>query len=180
MLDKNLIFFRVSAYELEKVNITKEDIKNFENKYNIQLADDYIEFLLEYDGFGLRNTQFINKKSGRIENKYINENKNLQYYYSLQELIDDIEDETATRYDISKECFLPRKMIAIASGDGHDWEVCLSYDEKTFGQIYYWTDIGDEVDFLCNSFTELIEGYYFTETDDNGLAIGEEKIFRIE
>ena len=181
MLDKNLIFFQVALFELEDISITKEDIKNFENKYNIKLPDDYIEFLLDYDGFGLNSGSIINNKSGIIYNKYIDENRNLQYYYSLQELIDDIEDETATRYNISKECFLPKKMIAMASGDGNEWEVCLSYDEKTFGQIYYWGVWSEnEFDFLCNSFTELLEGYYFIETDDNGLAIGEEKIFRIE
>lgn len=135
--------------------ITLKDITEFENRCNINLPNEYKDFLLRYNGgYPKASTFKISDEYGEsVVNKFYgigNMKGNLDKVYEI------LDGE------------LPEGFISIGSDPGGN-EICIGIDEKYYGKIYFWIhdmESDEELSnmfFLADSFTSFFENLYESE-----------------
>ncbi|MFC9777513.1 SMI1/KNR4 family protein [Paenibacillus chitinolyticus] len=132
--------------------ITINEIREFEGKYVLKLPEQYIDFLLKYNGgYPEASTFKISDEEGEsVVNKFYG--------------IGDMKGNLAKVFEIL-DGELPEGFIAIASDPGGN-EICIGISEEYFGKIYFWIhdmEANEEMDnmfFINNSFNDFFENLY--------------------
>lgn len=182
MFNEKGAFFKC-INEFYEGKTTIEDIINFENRYKIKISEDYKEFLLRYNGLVSHCGYKINDKYYALYNTTLDKinRDDFEYFDSLEFLIKGIEDYINDEDIDCKREIIEKKIIPFASNGAATSDLGIGVGEDNLGKIYTWSlDWDYEVSYVCNSFKELIEGYYLIEIDDEGEIIGSEKIFIID
>ncbi|MDN8588361.1 SMI1/KNR4 family protein [Chryseobacterium mucoviscidosis] len=139
---------------MDRVNerITINDIREFESKYVLNLPEQYVDFLLKYNGGYLEESTFkISDEEGEsVINKFYgigNMKGNLGKVFEV------LDGE------------LPGKFISIANDPGGN-EICIGTGEKHFGENYFWIhdmESDEEMEnmfFLKSSFNDFFDNLY--------------------
>ncbi|MDH6373875.1 hypothetical protein M2444_005718 [Paenibacillus sp. PastF-3] len=132
--------------------ITINEIREFEGKYVLKLPEQYIDFLLKYNGGYPETSTFkISDEEGEsVVNKFYG--------------IGDMKGNLAKVFEVL-DGELPEGFISIASDPGGN-EICIGISEKYFGKIYFWMhdmESDEEMEnmfFLKNSFNDFFENLY--------------------
>lgn len=114
------LIFRNSASKL-----TREEIHDFEVRYNLHLPEEYIRFLLSHNGGSPDKVYFIENGADLVVNTFWSLSKekyNLERYYTEMVIQD-------------KE--LPEKILPIGD-DAFGNAICLSCRDEDFGKVYFW------------------------------------------
>lgn len=136
----------------ENGKITINDVREFELNYNLKLPDQYIDFLLKYNGgYPEASTFKISDEEGEsVVNKFYG--------------IGDRKGNLARVFEVL-DGELPEGFIAIANDPGGN-EICIGITEEYFGKIYFWMhdlDSDEEMGstfFLANSFNDFFNNLY--------------------
>lgn len=167
-MNKDTVFYKNFKPEEEK--ISNLDIQKYEKKYNFQLPEDYIEFLLELNG-GIITYQFLSNdftiaSQYNIVNKYL-DICDISDFYSLEtaEFRIENEDPTVDHYNTN---VLPNNLAPIAMDGSGYFEFYIGASEENSGKIYYYElEIDKGMFLISNSFTEFIEGFYLEEIKED-------------
>lgn len=132
--------------------ITINEIREFQEQYGIRLPDQYIDFLLKYNGgYPEASTFKISNEEGEsVVNKFYG--------------IGDMKGSLAKVFEVL-DGELPEGFISIGSDPGGN-EICIGIDMKYFGKIYFWVhDIEsveemDNMYLLNNSFKDFFNNLY--------------------
>ncbi|MDA7026852.1 SMI1/KNR4 family protein [Bacillus sp. CLL-7-23] len=143
--------------ENEKVSL--ENIKTFEDDYNVTLPEEYKNFLLEYNGGDVNPNVFkISDEQGESA---------LNTLYGLN--ISAEYDELSSVFD-SLEGELPQELLSIGDDSGGN-QICIGISGNYFGKIYIWMhdieegEYMDNVFFLANNFNEFLDSLYEDEEE---------------
>ncbi|RFB12693.1 SMI1/KNR4 family protein [Bacillus sp. HNG] len=136
----------------ENPKISLQDIKQFEQEYDVTLPQQYIAFLLEYNGGYPHESSFqISDDEGEsLINKFYGLG---QMKSNLGKVFEILEGE------------IPEGFISIANDPAGN-EILLGVSEEFHGKVYFWIhDIEpeDEMDnmfILANSFDEFFSNLY--------------------
>ena len=153
------------ALEIIKPNkpISENDIESFENRFKLKIPKDFRDFLLKTNG-GIPEEKILD-----FQDHYIDDYLKVMEFFSLEKIADFFESIEEEGLNNSNDLFLmyskyyKYKMLII--GEFYDnLFLCISYSEDNFGKIYY-SDHEHEDDFspICDSFTEFIEGFEYSE-----------------
>ncbi|MBC2328034.1 SMI1/KNR4 family protein [Listeria booriae] len=114
------------SIESSNKKATSVAIEDFEQRYNLKLAEDYKKFLLDFNGgYADPNVFKISEEQGKSA---------LNTLYGLG--IDDEYDELASVYE-SLDGIIPSGFISIADDSGGN-QICLGVDDDYFGKIFVW------------------------------------------
>lgn len=142
---------------LKKINeqgkeISKKDIREFEDLIKYKLPNDYKNFLLKYNGG--RPEPFIFK----VE-KFEGGENSIHTFLGFNRETES--DNLLWSYNALKDR-LPDTLLSIGYSDTDD-QICLDLSEKNFGKIYLWDYAGecgkdclDNVYYIAPSFGELL------------------------
>ncbi|KAF9659166.1 SMI1/KNR4 family protein [Tenacibaculum mesophilum] len=139
--------------------ISPDEFGEFVKVYNLNLPKSYIEFILENNG-GYPDKSFFYSKKVDLEFDF-------DFFYSIdskyedKDVLDAIDDlvtvnEIIDNYQINdKE--LPTFLYPFGQNSGGA-TYCISTKGEDYGVVYlhYWD--GSELQFICDSFEEFIEG----------------------
>jgi hypothetical protein len=136
----------------DNIKININDINEFELKCNIKLPEQYINFLLKFNGgYPQVSTFKISEEEGEtVVNKF----------YGLG----DMKGNLAKIFEVL-DGELPEGFISIANDPGGN-EICIGISDKYFGKIYLWIhdmESNDEMDnmfFIADSFDEFFNNLY--------------------
>jgi hypothetical protein len=138
----------------ENEKISLENIKIFEEKYNVTLPEEFKRFLLEYNGGDVKPNVFkISDEHGESA---------LNTLYGLD--ISSEYDELSNVFD-SLEGELPENFISIGD-DSAGNQICLGIIGSYCGKVYIWmhdmeeNEFMDNMFFLANSFNEFLDSLY--------------------
>lgn len=134
----------------EKININ--EIREFEGQYVLSLPEQYIDFLLIYNGgYPEASTFKISDEEGEsVVNKFYG--------------IGDMKGNLAKVFEVL-DGELPEGFISIGSDPGGN-EICIGVSKDYFGKIYLWMhdmESDEEMDnmyFLSNSFNDFFDNLY--------------------
>ncbi|MBC1898549.1 SMI1/KNR4 family protein [Listeria booriae] len=114
------------SIESSNKKATSVAIEDFEQRYNLKLAEDYKKFLLDFNGgYADPNVFKISEEQGESA---------LNTLYGLG--IDDEYDELASVYE-SLDGIIPSDFISIADDSGGN-QICLGVDDDYFGKVFVW------------------------------------------
>lgn len=142
---------------MDRVNrkITIDDISEFELRYELKLPEQYIHFLLNFNGgYPQASTFKISEEEGEtVVNKFygIGDMKG-----NLGKVLEVLDGE------------LPEGFISIAN-DPEGNEICIGISGKNIGEIFLWIhDLESDEErsnmfFLANSFDEFFNNLYEVE-----------------
>lgn len=143
---------------MESVNgkIAIDDIRNFEKTYNVKLPEDYIAFLLKYNGGYPKESTFkISDEEGEsVVNKFYGIGNMKSNLSSVFEILDGE---------------IPDGFISIANDPGGN-EICISVGEEHYGKVFVWIHDMDSDEYLsnmfllANSFNEFFDNLYENES----------------
>lgn len=133
--------------------ITINEIREFEDKYVLKLPEQYIDFLLKYNGgYPEASTFKISDEEGEsLVNKFYG--------------IGDMKGNLAKVFEVLDGGELPKGFISITSDLGGN-EICIGISEKYYGIIYFWMhdmESDEEMDnmfFLKNNFNDFFDDLY--------------------
>lgn len=181
MFNEKGVFFKYVDY-FKEGKTTIKDIENFENEYKIKLPEDYKEFLIKYNGLVLSIDYEINNKEYVLNNTHFDKigGRDFRAFESLNFLEQNMLEYKYNEEIDEKREIIQMNIIPIALNMEGSGDLGIGVGEDNLGKIYTWPlDWDYEVKYVCNSFKELIEGYYIIEIDDECEIIGTEKIFTI-
>lgn len=139
----------------ENPKISLQDIKQFEQEYDISLPKQYVEFLLEYNGGFPQESGF--KISDDEGESLVNR------FYG----IGDMKSNLGKVYDVL-EGEIPEDFISIANDPAGN-EILLGVSGEYRGKVYFWIhdmESEEEMDnmfILANSFYEFFDNLYKSE-----------------
>ncbi|MBC2100110.1 SMI1/KNR4 family protein [Listeria booriae] len=114
------------SIESSNKKATSVAIEDFEQRYNLKLAEDYKKFLLDFNGgYADPNVFKISEEQGESA---------LNTLYGLG--IDDEYDELESVYE-SLDGIIPSGFISIADDSGGN-QICLGVDDDYFGKVFVW------------------------------------------
>ncbi|MBC2180324.1 SMI1/KNR4 family protein [Listeria booriae] len=114
------------SIESSNKKATSAAIEDFEQRYNLKLAEDYKKFLLDFNGgYADPNVFKISEEQGESA---------LNTLYGLG--IDDEYDELESVYE-SLDGIIPSDFISIADDSGGN-QICLGVDDDYFGKVFVW------------------------------------------
>lgn len=134
----------------EKININ--EIREFEGQYVLSLPEQYIDFLLKYNGGYPEASTF---KISDVEGESV-----VNKFYG----IGDMKGNLAKVFEFL-DGELPEGFISIGSDPGGN-EICIGVSKEYFGKIYFWMhdmEPDEEMDnmyFLSNSFNDFFDNLY--------------------
>ncbi len=126
--------------------ISIEDIELFEKQNNLNLPEQYKEFLIKYNVIDIQETLF--KKNNRefwIDTFFPFDNND---YLSLQNIYQNLSE------------FLENKYFAIANDPG-GWKYVISLQNEDYGKIFFCRldeDIENSLTLIAENFEEFIDG----------------------
>ncbi|MBC1780367.1 SMI1/KNR4 family protein [Listeria booriae] len=142
------------SIESSNKKATSVAIEDFEQRYNLKLAEDYKKFLLDFNGgYADPNVFKISKEQGESA---------LNTLYGLG--IDDEYDELASVYE-SLDGIIPSGFISIADDSGGN-QICLGVDDDYFGKVFVWIhdmEIEEDMDnmfLLADDFKLFLDNLY--------------------
>ena len=164
MLDKELINKLDVILEKDNYNysvLTKEEIKKIEEKYKIQLPQDYVNFILTYQDKTIKDDYaFFPLERAPITGK---DGNNMISYFFKGELEKEIKD----MYEIFRDNVIP--IAGVLNGD----LICIGVKGEYKEKIYYWwheNEIDDDPDniratlfLIANSFRDFILSFEYYE-----------------
>ncbi|QNK48657.1 SMI1/KNR4 family protein [Brevibacterium sp. PAMC23299] len=135
--------------------ISLQDIKQFEQEYDVTLPKQYVDFLLEYNGGYPQESNFrISDDEGEsLVNKFYG--------------IGDMKSNLAKVFEIL-EGEIPEDFVSIANDPGGN-EILLGVSGEYPGKVYFWIhDIEPEDEMgnmfiLADSFAEFLNNLYDSE-----------------
>ncbi|MBU3104326.1 SMI1/KNR4 family protein [Clostridium gasigenes] len=141
------------AKENEKINM--KEIEEFELKHDVKLPNDYIDFLLKFNGgYPHESTFKISDEHGEsVVNKFYG--------------IGDMKGNLDRVFEIL-DGELPEGFISIGDDPAGD-EICIGINEKYYGKIYLWIhdmESDEELSnifFLAESFDDFFNSLYENE-----------------
>lgn len=137
-------------------------IKEFEKHINLKLPNDYVEFLLEYNGGRFKEDAYemlepTHKKHGLFQG--------IDWFFTLTE---DYNNNLLKNFKLYLNR-MPEEFIPIGD-DGCGNKICLCIDGKNYGKVYFWdhnweSDEGEEPTYdnlylIANTFTEFVNKLY--------------------
>ncbi|MFC9711523.1 SMI1/KNR4 family protein [Paenibacillus sp. NPDC056933] len=136
----------------ENEKITINDIREFEGEYVLKLPEQYVDFLLRYNGgYPEKSTFKISDEEGEsVVNKFYgigNMKGNLGKVFEV------LDGE------------LPEGFISIANDPGGN-EICIGTGERYFGEIYFWMhDMESDEEmgnmfFFKSNFNDFLDNLY--------------------
>ncbi|MED0874627.1 MULTISPECIES: SMI1/KNR4 family protein [Bacillus cereus group] len=139
----------------ENLKVSLQDIKQFEQEYNVTLPKQYVDFLLEYNGGFPQESSFkISDDEGEsLVNKFYG--------------IGDMKSNLGKVFEVL-EGEIPEDFISIANDPAGN-EILLGVNGDFQGKVYFWIhDIEpeDEMDnmfILADSFVEFFNNLYESE-----------------
>jgi cell wall assembly regulator SMI1 len=134
-----------NVFEFTEKKITAQDIKTFEDHFQIKLPADYKNHLLQYNGGVPDKDSFELDKTEELW---------LSRFYSLKYGKNNLEDAFTTLK--INEKILPDSLFpfAIDMGGNH---FCISLAQEGYGKIYYCEhDTEDSPRLISNSFAEFM------------------------
>ncbi|MED0932880.1 SMI1/KNR4 family protein [Bacillus mobilis] len=139
----------------ENLKVSLQDIKQFEQEYNVTLPKQYVDFLLEYNGGFPQESSFkISDDEGEsLVNKFYG--------------IGDMKSNLGKVFEVL-EGEIPEEFISIANDPAGN-EILLGVNGDFQGKVYFWIhDIEpeDEMDnmfILADSFVEFFNNLYESE-----------------
>ncbi|MFE4243479.1 SMI1/KNR4 family protein [Peribacillus butanolivorans] len=138
----------------ENPKISLQDIKQFEQEYDVTLSKQYVDFLLEYNGGYPQESSFkISDDEGEsLVNKFYG--------------IGDMKSNLGKVFEVL-EGEIPEDFVSIANDPGGN-EILLGVSEEYQGKVYFWIhDIEpeDEINMyiLADSFAEFFNNLYVSE-----------------
>lgn len=147
-------------------SITREEVHQFIDEFNLKLPESYISFILKHNGGYPDLSAFGDPYEDGSD-------INCFYSISLTDYIFDIDSniilpsrEIIQTHQIDEQNLL--KYLYPFADDAGGAEYCLSMREEDFGVVYifFMDGTSDEPVYLCSSFEELINGL---EDSDNYL-----------
>lgn len=135
--------------------ISLQDIKQFEQEYEVTLPKQYVEFLLEYNGGFSKESGFIisDEEGESLVNKFYG--------------IGDMKSNLGKVFEVL-EGEIPEDFISIANDPAGN-EILLGVSREYQGKIYFWIhDIEPEEEMdnmfiLADSFAEFFDNLYESE-----------------
>ncbi|MBC2160078.1 SMI1/KNR4 family protein [Listeria booriae] len=142
------------SIESSNKKATSAAIEDFEQRYNLKLAEDYKKFLLDFNGgYADPNVFKISEEQGESA---------LNTLYGLG--IDDEYDELESIYE-SLDGIIPSGFISIADDSGGN-QICLGLDDDYFGKVFVWIhdmEIEEDMDnmfLLADDFKLFLDELY--------------------
>ncbi|MBC2241408.1 SMI1/KNR4 family protein [Listeria booriae] len=142
------------SIESSNKKATSAAIEDFEQRYNLKLAEDYKKFLLDFNGgYADPNVFKISEEQGESV---------LNTLYGLG--IDDEYDELESVYE-SLDGIIPSDFISIADDSGGN-QICLGVDDDYFGKVFVWIhdmEIEEDMDnmfLLADDFKLFLDNLY--------------------
>ncbi|MBC2163881.1 SMI1/KNR4 family protein [Listeria booriae] len=142
------------SIESSNKKATSAAIEDFEQRYNLKLAEDYKKFLLDFNGgYADPNVFKISEEQGESA---------LNTLYGLG--IDDEYDELGSVYE-SLDGIIPSDFISIADDSGGN-QICLGVDDDYFGKVFVWIhdmEIEEDMDnmfLLADDFKLFLDELY--------------------
>lgn len=114
-----------------------KNISDWEIKNNVNLPDDYKNFLLKYNG-GNPSLNTFNSKKGKIYQ--------ILSFFELSNIL----DEKYVDYD----SYIPKYMYPIGNDSGGNL-ILISLEKDTYGNIIYWSHESSEIEIIENSFNNF-------------------------
>ncbi|MFS0765701.1 MULTISPECIES: SMI1/KNR4 family protein [Peribacillus] len=139
----------------ENPKISLQDIKQFEQEYDVTLPKQYVDFLLEYNGGYPQESSFkISDDEGEsLVNKF----------YGIR----DMKSNLGKVFEVL-EGEIPEDFISIANDPGGN-EILLGVSGEYQGKVYFWfhdIELEDEMGnmfILADSFDEFLNNLYVSE-----------------
>lgn len=110
-------------------NANESNILAFEHKYNLKLPEDYIQFLLRFNG------GVADPDDNEVFVRYLKENINVDVLYGLN--VDNTELDIECRMKLYKD-ELPNDTVII--GDSYQYGLIVLLCSGDDAGIYYWDD----------------------------------------
>lgn len=152
-----------------KTQCTIEQIREFEQFIHKALPQDYIDFLLQYNGgHPIQDTyDLIEPINGK------DEVADIAWFFAIY----DGDVSNLHKEYLESITSIPRDFLAIAYGSGGDL-ICINLGKDKYGKVYFW-DVHDQaphgeepwydnIYLIANSFKEFIDKLYEVELDKNG------------
>jgi SMI1 / KNR4 family (SUKH-1) len=117
-------------FEYSYRDITEQDIKNFEVKYNVQLPESYKNFLLSHNGGKTDRRRFTTSD----ENKEGIVTSSIMLFFPLSSEIENNLESMYSFYNIGS--IVPGNFLPIGIDPG-DSLICLAIKGDDFGYVYY-------------------------------------------
>jgi cell wall assembly regulator SMI1 len=161
--------YNLEAEKIIDKQATIKEIKEFEQKIEANLPDDYIQFLLKYNGVRFKQDSY----DGMLKPYSNIDGGAVRWFYTLAD---------SYNYNLLKTCYMyfnriPKQLIPIAE-DGGGNQICLAVRGENYGKVYFWdhdweSDEGEEptysnVYLIANNFSEFLNKLYELKLNDDG------------
>jgi hypothetical protein len=141
--------------------ITKKDIDVLCGELEIELPNDYVQFLMLHNGGQPSQNHYIKKElDGEISFDFF-----LNVFFGIGG--DDASYDIETMYSIYCDR-IPEEILPIGD-DGVGNIICLGVEESYYGQVYMWWKSGqveeggeptfDNIDLIDNTFERFLDGF---------------------
>ncbi len=149
---------------------TIEQIKEFEQKIDAKLPEDYVKFLLQYNGGSPAQDYYDCESRIESETSYI-DGVGVSWFYTLAE---DYNYNLLKNYNMFFNR-MPKEMIPISSSPCGN-KICLAVRGSNYGKVYYWdhdweAEEGEEPTYrniylIADSFKKFTDNLYKLELTD--------------
>lgn len=136
------------------VNLSLEQIEIFENENNIKLTEQYINFLLKWNGGKVVPNLFMtsNEQGSSV----------LNVFYGIGDMYDNLTDFIEIMYERLPEGFIP------IGDDPSGNVICLGTKNRCYDKVYFWDheqepenpDDMSNMYFLANDIYEFLDNLY--------------------
>lgn len=133
------------AFRNQGPKISAIEISSFEKEYIFTLPKDYKRYLLENNGGDPNKVYYLENNADLVVNFFYSLGSQK---FSLEQAIDDM------KYD---DPVVAKDFIPIGE-DAFGNVLCLSVNEKTYGNVFSWDHEERGVRFISASFSNLLEG----------------------
>ena len=159
-----------------KDQLTDSDIEKYTNELNINLPEDYKNYLLKYNGGHPIKDGYPMIEC--IDNDPNDNNGDIAWFYAIYDGEHNNFLKAHYRFKIWQKR-MPDELIPIGRGSGGD-KICISVKGNNYGKVYFWDHEqeayeGEEPDYsnvhlIANSFADFINSLYETQLleDENG------------
>jgi hypothetical protein len=122
-----------------------DEIKKFENKFQINLPKDYIEFLLQFNGGTPDKVYFVEDDADLVVN----------FFFSLSDSKFNIEEYYLDI--VIEQKLLPKSVLPIGE-DAFGNIICLSCRNVDYGVVYFWDhESENDLRYLSKSLSFLLD-----------------------
>lgn len=175
-MDKNIPFYigleKGTPFDAQnyREKVSLEDIAEIEKKYNSKLPNEYKKFLVDYNsafiGIYKENDKYFYPVNKYLEDKYFD----IPTFYSIDDIDNMIQHDI--KYSSEDERYLYKELFEmglfpIGCDSGFYHELLIGTVKENFGKIYFYEiNFLESIEYICDSFNQFIEAYYFKEDTD--------------